>query len=212
VPTGTPGRATFGAKLLSATMGISAITQPAAAGSYRWTSIWTPYTPGKGTPNAPGTVETQSLRALPTLIHVNLTKKRIVHTTTKRVKGKKRTIKTVSTQIRWRSSVTENGVAVRPDATVAFVGATAKKLKRVGGASGTYTFKGKSIVFSIGADVHAASSVPTGTPQADTDLFYGDLGAAACVKTAIFGGVPCVDATAAETIPLVAGSVKGYTK
>ena len=48
VPTGTPGRATFGAKLLSATFTSSAITQPSAAGDYRWTSLWTPYNPGQG--------------------------------------------------------------------------------------------------------------------------------------------------------------------
>src|SRR5690348_5763705 len=39
VPAGTPGIATFGAKLLSATFASSAITQPAAAGDYRWTSL-----------------------------------------------------------------------------------------------------------------------------------------------------------------------------
>ena len=49
VPPGTPGRATFGAKLLSATFTSSAISAPAAPGDYRWTSVWTPYVPGQGT-------------------------------------------------------------------------------------------------------------------------------------------------------------------
>jgi hypothetical protein len=211
VPVGTPGRATFGAKLLSATMGVNPITQPSAPGSYRWTSIWTPYTPGKGTPNPAGTVETQSIRALPTLIDVGYKRTRIAHTTTKRVHGRKHKVTTVSTRIRWTSSVTVNGKTVTPNATVAFAGVSAKKLKRIGGASGSYTFKGKSIVFMVGADVYATTSVPTGTPAADTDLYYSDLGATSCVKTAIFGGVPCVDATASETVPLAIGVIKGFT-
>src|SRR4051794_19638437 len=45
VPAGTPGRATFGAKLLSATFTSSAITEATTAGDYRWTSLWTPYNP-----------------------------------------------------------------------------------------------------------------------------------------------------------------------
>src|SRR6476646_7225181 len=57
VPAGTPGRATFGAKLLSASFGASSITQPVASGDYRWTSLFTPYNPGKGTPDPAGTVD-----------------------------------------------------------------------------------------------------------------------------------------------------------
>ena len=45
---------TFGAKLLSASFDVSAITQPVATGDYRWTSLFTPYNPGKGTPNRRG--------------------------------------------------------------------------------------------------------------------------------------------------------------
>ncbi len=52
VPPGTPGRATFGAKLLSATFTSSAITNPTTSGDFRWTSLWTPYNPGVGTVNA----------------------------------------------------------------------------------------------------------------------------------------------------------------
>ena len=72
VPAGTPGRATFGAKLLSASFGASSITQPVASGDYRWTSLFTPYNPGKGTPNPAGTVETQSIRHIPTQIKLNV--------------------------------------------------------------------------------------------------------------------------------------------
>src|SRR2546429_636904 len=54
VPSGTPGRAQFGAKLLSATFGVSAITAPATTGDSRWTAAFTPYNPGVGTVNAAG--------------------------------------------------------------------------------------------------------------------------------------------------------------
>ena len=66
IPPGTPGRAQFGAKLLTAVFDSSAITEPTATGDYRWTSPFTPYTPTKGTPNAAGTVETQSISHIPT--------------------------------------------------------------------------------------------------------------------------------------------------
>ena len=68
IPPGTPGRAQFGAKLLTASFGVSAITEPTATGDFRWTSLFTPYTPTKGTPNAAGTVETQALQHIPTQI------------------------------------------------------------------------------------------------------------------------------------------------
>ncbi|MGZ4353168.1 MAG: hypothetical protein ACXVZ4_06460 [Gaiellaceae bacterium] len=58
VPVGTPGRATFGAKLLSAEFTSSAVTPSAAGGLFH--SLWTPYTPNQGTPNAAGTVEAQA--------------------------------------------------------------------------------------------------------------------------------------------------------
>lgn len=58
VPAGTPGRATFGAKLLSAEFGTSAVT-PSATGGI-WHSLWTPWTPLVGTVNVNGTVEAQA--------------------------------------------------------------------------------------------------------------------------------------------------------
>lgn len=60
VPAGTPGRSPNGAQLLSASFTVNnQITPP--VGSSRWTSLWTPYTPGTGVPNAAGTVEARSI-------------------------------------------------------------------------------------------------------------------------------------------------------
>jgi hypothetical protein len=54
VPSGTPGRATFGAKVYSATLGVTGVFSPVPTGA--WVAFWTPYTPGAGTVNVAGTV------------------------------------------------------------------------------------------------------------------------------------------------------------
>lgn len=53
VPAGTPGRATFGAKLYSAELSVSGVFNSAAG---VWVSFWTPYNPGVGTVNVAATV------------------------------------------------------------------------------------------------------------------------------------------------------------
>ena len=45
VPVGTPGRATFGAKVYSAELTINGVFSPVATGA--WISSWVPYTPGR---------------------------------------------------------------------------------------------------------------------------------------------------------------------
>jgi hypothetical protein len=208
VPVGTPGRAQFGAKLLSATFAVSAITQPTASGDFRWTSLWTPYTPGKGTANAAGSVETQAIRHLPTQAKLTVTKKKVTTTKTKRVNGKKRVIKTVRTLVRFNTTVSENGTA--PANAVITTTAAGKK---VGGASGSfYLASGKSATVKATAVVDSdTGNVPTGQPaNAAADLFYHDLGATACVKSAIFGGLPCANATVGGVTTFAAAAVKGY--
>lgn len=193
VPVGTPGRATFGAKLLSATFTSSAITQPVAAGDYRWTSLWTPYNPGKGTVNAAGSVESQSIRHLPTQVKMTIKKKKLTTYKTVRIKGKKHLVKVIHTQVRFSSSVTENGAPASSARIITTAGG-----KRVGAASGSWILaRGKNTTFVATATVDSDSgAIPTGQPtNAAADLFYHDLGAAACTKTAIFQGLPCIDAT-----------------
>lgn len=205
VPAGTPGRATFGAKLLSATFSSSAIAEPTAAGQYRWTSVWTPYNAGKGTPNAAGTVEVQSIRRLPTVVRLNVTKKRVVTYT----RVKKKRVKHVATVLRFSASVTENGQPAA-QSTIAVL----YKGKRVGGATGKLTVRGvKTVTLLVGAVTNTGSgSVPTGQTPTENDLYYRDLGASACTPTTIFGGVPCIDATAGENVVGAKVSVKAYTK
>lgn len=208
VPVGTPGRATFGAKLLSASFVSSAITQPVASGDYRWTSLWTPYNPGKGTPNAAGSVEVQSIRHIPTQIKLTVTKKKVTKIVKRKVHGKSHKVKVVSTTVRFSSTVTENGAA----AASAVITTTAAG-KRVGGASGAFTLaSGKSATVKATAVVDSDSgSVPTGqAANAAADLFFHDLGTTGCVKTAIFGGLPCLDATVGGEIISATATVKGY--
>jgi len=54
VPSETPGRAVFGAKLYSATLPVNGVFSAVPVGA--WISFWTPYNPGVGTVNAAGTV------------------------------------------------------------------------------------------------------------------------------------------------------------
>ena len=69
VPAGTPGRSPLGIKLIDAvlTFNRGVFTNPGTGGVYLWTSIWTPYNPGVGTPNAAGTVSAISVTPLPIL-------------------------------------------------------------------------------------------------------------------------------------------------
>jgi hypothetical protein len=60
------GGATFGAKLVSATLHLSNVfALPAQNGNYGWTLIATPYTVGGAVPNAAGTMQAQAFVQLP---------------------------------------------------------------------------------------------------------------------------------------------------
>jgi hypothetical protein len=60
------GGATFGAKLISATLHLQNVfTLPSQNGSYGWTVVATPYTAGTGTPNAAGTMQARGFVQLP---------------------------------------------------------------------------------------------------------------------------------------------------
>jgi len=54
IPAGTPGRATFGAKLYSAELTVNGVFGAVPVGA--WIAVWTPYTPSAGTPNSAGRV------------------------------------------------------------------------------------------------------------------------------------------------------------
>ena len=78
MPVGTPGRAFQGAQLLDAKFTVNKIfTTPTGAGLVKWETLFTPYNPGKGTPNLAGTFEARAFVPLPILLgaHVSYVKK-----------------------------------------------------------------------------------------------------------------------------------------
>lgn len=79
VPAGTPGRASLGAKVTSATLSPNVFSAP--PGWYPWRLTATPYTPATGKANAAGTVEVQSIDRSPQEVSL----------TARAVKGKKKT-------------------------------------------------------------------------------------------------------------------------
>jgi hypothetical protein len=169
VPQSNPNRAVFGAKLLSATFTTTGLSAPAAAGDFRWTSLWTPYTPGAGTPNAAGSVEAQSIVHVPTHALLSVKKKKLV--SYKTVHGKK--VKVVKTKVTWTASAQANG---QPVAAATFV--TTKNGVRIGGSSGSF--------------ILAKGTVTLATTATIPDQ---DLAAAGCTPSPIFQGLPCIDAT-----------------
>ncbi|TML85832.1 MAG: hypothetical protein E6G08_13130 [Actinobacteria bacterium] len=126
-PVGSPNHAPFGAQLLDANFTVdSAITLPASAGTYVWRSLFTPYTPSAGVPNAAGTVEARSFLGLPGTISIRAA-----------VKKRKYTV----------SGVAKAGSTPAAGATVSlYRGATAQVVKaasKTATATGAYSFSGK---------------------------------------------------------------------
>lgn len=119
------GGATFGAKVYSAQLSISGVFSTVPLGA--WIAVWTPYTPGTGLPNRPGTVASPAAIA-PGAVSI---------------KAKKAGIGALVT-----GQVTQAGQP-RGSAAVVIWGAKGKAaLRRLGAAkvsaTGAYTFKAKT--------------------------------------------------------------------
>src|SRR5205823_14191090 len=72
VPPGTPGRSFQGAQVLDAKFTVNKVfTTPTGAGLLKWETLFTPYTPGKGTPNAAGTFEARAFVPLPIILGIS---------------------------------------------------------------------------------------------------------------------------------------------
>jgi hypothetical protein len=182
VPVGTPGRATFGAKLMDAVFTNSAISNPTGAGEYRWRTLWTPYTPRTGQPNAVGTQEAQSVVRIPTQVTLNVKKSKVF-----KGKGKKRRTWTLVTMT---GKVTENATGIAGQAvTIGFSKTASGKLTRLKAvttaADGSYK---KTLLVQNSIYV-----------QSDTTIAQRDLGATACTPTF---GVLCSSASAGASHPL----------
>ena len=176
VPAGTPGRSPFGAKIVDLTFTDGAIAGPAAAGDYRWRSLWTPYTPGTGQPNVAGTQEVQAIVRIPTELTIAFAESKVVrHTSAGR---RTWTLLTVTGRL------TENQAAIpgRP-VVVKYSFTPGGGLARLEAATtsraGAYT---RTLLVRRSTYVFATAAIPA-----------RDLRAAGCTQT--FAPVPCTSAT-----------------
>jgi hypothetical protein len=128
IPTGSPGRAVFGAKLYSATLALTGVFSAVPVGA--WVSFWTPYTAGTGKVNAPGTVASPAAVA-PGAVTASAKKRGLGAIVSGRV--------TQAGQPRGGATVTVRG------------GAKPSALKKLGSvkvsASGSFTFRAKRGTF-----------------------------------------------------------------
>jgi len=76
LPASDPRRSPNGTKFLDAAFRVKGVfTNPASAGNQLWRSLFTPYTPGTGTPNAAGTREAQGVVPMPYSISIKRIRK-----------------------------------------------------------------------------------------------------------------------------------------
>jgi hypothetical protein len=141
VPTGTPGRATFGAKLYSAELTIGGVFGAVPAGA--WIAFWTPYTPGAGTVNVAGTVASPAAVA-PGAVSLAAKKSGLGAVVSGRV--------TQAGQARGGATVTIRG------------GARASALRRLGAvkvkANGSFSFRARRGTFFRASAVAASAAAP----------------------------------------------------
>ena len=77
LPSADPRRSPNGTKFLDAAFTVKTVFKnPSAAGNKLWRSVFTPYTPGTGTPNAAGTREAQGVVPMPYAITLKRVKAR----------------------------------------------------------------------------------------------------------------------------------------
>lgn len=157
VPTGTPGRATFGAKVYSAKLTAGGVFSAVPVGA--WIAFWTPYNPGVGTVNAAGTV------AAPAAVAPGAVS----------AKAKKSGLGAVVS-----GRVTQAGQS-RGGATVTIrAGAKASALNKLGSvkvkANGSYSFKAKrGTFFKVTAVATSAAAAPLCTALAPLLTAAGNI-------------------------------------
>jgi hypothetical protein len=179
LPAGTAGRATFGFKLTQAAFTVKGVIQRPAAPAdtpYIWRLVATPYTPLKGTPNAAGTIETQSQVGYPRSL----------------VFSKPKLQQRTAAGLYVYALSGTVGVPQGQQGTVALLkGPSATKLT----AFARPPVSGSG--FSAKLSVKQGAKAQTLYVQAKLTVPNTDLGAAGCVATFQALGVPCIGATAA---------------
>jgi hypothetical protein len=144
VPSGTPGRATFGAKLTLARLTVSGVFSPLPTGA--WIGMFTPFTPRAGTANAAGTAASPAAIA-PGALTIGLAKS---GSTATKVSGR----------------LTQAGQGWAGAKVQIFAGPARNQLKPVGAATtkadGSYAFTYKKVAtfFRTKAVVQSRSAPP----------------------------------------------------
>jgi len=174
------GGATFGAKVLEASLLFpSVFTAPTGRGKYVWTSIFTPYNAGAGTPNPAGTVESRAIVNVPTQITI----------AAKVTNKKKRAIAVAG-------ALTENLVGVSDQKIVLVVGTKpdgrGTPYTSKSGAGGTYggvlKLKKKGTYYlTVGVIVpdRDATSTECGTPKAPAGCVSATVSGFAAISRTI---------------------------
>jgi hypothetical protein len=171
-PVGSAVKTPGGEKLVSFTFNLTALSNPSAAGEYRWRSLWTPYVSGTATIDTARTVEAQSVARLPGSLSL----------TAKRSKQGKRTIVTLAGHATLPAGKLAAGAEIGPGTAVTLLlGKSSSKLSALKGVAtnGAGDFARK---VTITRPTYFRAVLVT--PAAKTDC------------TASFGAaVPCVSAT-----------------
>jgi hypothetical protein len=141
VPPGTPGRATFGAKLYSAELTVNGVFSAVPLGA--WVAFWTPYVPQMGSVNVAGTVASPAAVA-PGAV-----------TVAAKTRGRGATV---------TGRVTQAGQGRGGASVTIFGGAKRTGLKRLGRvqvrANGSFTFAAKSGTFFRARAVTTVANAP----------------------------------------------------
>jgi hypothetical protein len=171
-PVGSTVKTPGGEKLVGFSLDLTAFSNPAAAGEYRWRSLWTPYVSGTATIDTARTVEAQSVARLPGSLSL----------TAKRSKQGKRTIVTLAGHATLPAGKLAAGAEIGPGTAVTLLlGKSSTKLSALKGVAtnGAGDFARK---VTITRPTYFRAVLVT--PAAKTDC------------TASFGAaVPCVSAT-----------------
>jgi hypothetical protein len=152
---------------------LSGFKVPTRAGTYRWRSLWTPYVPGTANVNTAGSVEAQSIVAIPPgSLTISATKKMVT------VKGSSRS------QVMLSGKLLIGGEPARNYIVAFSHGRNGTKLVALGSTKTTVTGD-----YRISSRIRQPSFF-----QAGVTIARQDLGPAGCEPS--FGaGITCVHAT-----------------
>ena len=190
VPAGTPGRAVLGIKLVESSLTLRGVFQtPATPGEYRWTGIFTPYTPRTGRPNIAGTVQSQAVVRSPA--RLTLTGRRVVQ----RVSRKSKRTRTFARLTGLLRAGGEPVAGARVDILVG----NRRVARATTGANGSFRVTIRlTRTTTFRARATAAASSETGGCTPPIPLPTG--GAAACTTVTV-GAVSATSNTARVTVP-----------